>query len=50
MVFRTNEKNVGWDGQFNDKEQEQDTYMYYVEVETYENQILTKKGSFNLIR
>lgn len=50
MVFRTNENNIGWDGQFNGKPQEQDTYMYYVEVETYENQILTKKGSFNLIR
>lgn len=50
MVFRTNEKNAGWDGDFNGKPQEQDTYMYYIEVETYENQILTKKGSFNLIR
>ncbi|OFX17927.1 MAG: hypothetical protein A2033_15220 [Bacteroidetes bacterium GWA2_31_9] len=50
MVFKTNETNVGWDGQFNGKPQEQDTYMYYVEVETYENRILSKKGSFNLIR
>lgn len=50
MVYRTNEKGVGWDGQFNGKAQEQDTYMYYVEVETYENEILTKKGSFNLIK
>lgn len=40
----------GWDGTYKGKKQESDTYVYFIKIETYENEILTKKGTFNLVR
>jgi len=40
----------GWDGTFNDKPQNIDTYSYYVRVRTYGDKILDKKGNITLLR
>ncbi len=51
LMFTTNDINVGWDGTFNGKPQNIDTYAYYVRVETYIDVApLSKKGNFTLLR
>jgi gliding motility-associated-like protein len=50
IVFETNDKNIGWDGSFKGKIQGIETYTYFVSVKTYENQILSKKGSVKLLK
>ncbi|PKP23127.1 MAG: hypothetical protein CVU05_00970 [Bacteroidetes bacterium HGW-Bacteroidetes-21] len=40
----------GWDGTFNGKKQNADTYTYYVKVQTYSEKVLEKKGNITLLR
>ena len=50
LVFRTDDIRHGWDGIYKGQLQTSDTYVYDVEIETYSNQRLKKKGSINLMR
>jgi gliding motility-associated-like protein len=51
LLFETNEFKVGWDGKYNGVEQNMETYVYQVSVETYvDKEALLKTGSFKLIR
>ncbi len=50
-VYTSTDINEGWDGTFNGKPQNVDSYAYYVRCETYiDPQPITKKGTFTLIR
>jgi len=50
IVFETGDINTGWDGYYKGKLQETDTYVYYVEVKTYDGKVLSKKGDITLIK
>ena len=50
LLFETNDINEGWDGTYKGKNQNIDTYIYSVKVETLQGVILTKSGSFSLMR
>ncbi len=55
LVFETSDINQGWDGRFNGKDQNNDTYTYHAVVETWlvvngANKVLEKTGAFNLVR
>lgn len=55
LVFETSDIKQGWDGQFNGKPQNNDTYTYHAVVETWlvvngANTIKEKTGAFNLVR
>lgn len=49
-VFETDDLHKGWDGTFQGKKQEADTYAYTVKALTYSGRVLTKNGLFNLLR
>lgn len=49
-VFESHDISIGWDGTYHGMKQAIDTYSYIVEVRTYSNEILTKRGTFQLIR
>ena len=49
-VFETTDKNIGWDGTYKGKMQGVETYTYFVSVETYENEILSKRGTIKLLK
>jgi gliding motility-associated-like protein len=50
-VYTSTDINEGWDGTFNGKPQNIDTYAYFVKVETYiDAKPITKKGTFVLLR
>ncbi|SMO37601.1 gliding motility-associated C-terminal domain-containing protein [Saccharicrinis carchari] len=50
IVFETDNLKKGWDGKFKGNPQIADTYNYVVKVVTYNDDMLEKKGSFNLLR
>jgi gliding motility-associated-like protein len=50
MVFSSQDINVGWDGTYKGKLQNIETYIYTVTVRNYDDQILTKKGTFKLLK
>ena len=51
LVFETADINQGWDGYYRGELQPIETYVYFTSVETWlDGEILTKKGSFNIIR
>ena len=55
LVFETSDIKQGWDGYFNGKQQNNDTYTYHAVVETWlvvngANTIKEKTGAFNLVR
>lgn len=55
LVFSTNDKNVGWDGKYQGKDQPIDTYIYVVTVRMGDPDvkggvIVKKKGRFLLLR
>ena len=50
IVFETNDKYTGWDGTYKGNLQGVESYTYFVSVKTYENQIISKKGSFKLLK
>ncbi|OFY23709.1 MAG: hypothetical protein A2W98_09740 [Bacteroidetes bacterium GWF2_33_38] len=49
LVFETAEINEGWDGTFNGKLQNIDTYVFMVKGEAYNGDVLFKKGYVNLM-
>ncbi len=49
-IFTTDDINKGWDGTYNGKKQNMDTYAYYVKVLLWNNTTKDKKGTVNLIR
>lgn len=51
LLFETSELSEGWDGTFEGKAQNMDTYIYQVSVQTYiDAEPLTKSSTFKLIR
>jgi len=50
IIFESTDKDIGWDGTYKGKMQGVETYTYEAIVRTYENQILTKRGSIKLLR
>ena len=50
LLYETDDINQGWDGYYNGKLQNMDTYTYNATVETLDGKILKKTGSFVLIR
>jgi gliding motility-associated-like protein len=51
LMFETTDIKKGWDGYYRGKLQNVETYVYTAKAITYnEGKIITKKGSFNLIR
>jgi gliding motility-associated-like protein len=51
LLFETSDIKEGWNGFYRGKLQPVETYVYFASVETWlEGEILTKKGSFNLLR
>ncbi len=49
-VFTTNDKNAGWDGSFNNKQQPLDTYMYNLQLKCYGGKVVHLKGDVTLMR
>lgn len=49
-VFYTNSLDKGWNGYYNGKLQDIDTYSYFVEAEMFDGSIKTKKGHIMLIK
>lgn len=49
-VFFTDNLSQGWDGSFKGKLQNIDTYIYIVQVETWEGNLITKKGTLTLLK
>ena len=49
-VYYSDDLYEGWDGTFKGKAQDMDTYTYYVEVLTFANRIMSKKGNITLLR
>lgn len=49
-VFETTDKNLGWDGTYRGKEMNAGGFAYYAKVTTLNGEIITKKGSVNLVR
>ncbi len=50
QVFTTNDIKEGWDGTFNSKPQNIDSYVYYAKGELYSGKEVEKKGTINLFR
>ncbi|MCF6366451.1 MAG: PKD domain-containing protein [Bacteroidales bacterium] len=50
IVFETNDKNKGWDGTYKGKPQGVETYTYWVTVRTYDNSLLSKRGTVKLLK
>lgn len=50
QIFFTDDLKQGWDGTFNGKVQNIDTYAYYTRVKLYNNQEMEKSGTINLLK
>ena len=50
IVFQTTNVSQGWDGLTNGVPQEMDAYTYFISYTTYQDQPVSKTGSFILIR
>ncbi|MBN1252886.1 MAG: gliding motility-associated C-terminal domain-containing protein [Bacteroidales bacterium] len=50
MVFETQDKEIGWDGNYKGNPQNIETYIYTAKIKTYEDEILTKTGNIKLLR
>ncbi len=51
LVYESADISQGWDGYYRGELQPIETYVYFTSVETWlDGEILTKKGSFNIIR
>ncbi|MBC7885457.1 MAG: gliding motility-associated C-terminal domain-containing protein [Saprospiraceae bacterium] len=49
-LFRTNDKNTGWDGSYNGKELPPDAYAYYLRVLCINGEEYKKQGNVTLLR
>lgn len=50
VVYESNDLNAGWDGTFRGQPQNVETYIYTIKALTFENEVLSKKGNFSLLR
>lgn len=50
LVFQTNDPDIGWDGVFNGKEQEMDTYAFYMNGKGTDGKTYYKQGNVTLVR
>ncbi|MCX6258477.1 MAG: PKD domain-containing protein [Bacteroidia bacterium] len=50
LIFKTDDLQIGWDGFFNGKPQNSDTYVYLVKALTYSGHVLEKSGNVTLLR
>lgn len=50
LVFETTDINKGWDGSYKDQPVAASTYVWHIEVMTYDKEIITKDGNITLIR
>ena len=49
-MFETNDKSIGWDGTFKNKQLPPDVYGYYMQVKCFNGMEYFKKGNITLIR
>ena len=49
-IFRTIDKEFGWDGTFKNEELAPDTYAYYLNVLCVNKEVYSKRGNVNLLR
>ena len=50
VVFETENPEQGWDGTYQGKPQNTDTYVYMVKVKDFDDNIISKSGYINLLR
>jgi gliding motility-associated-like protein len=50
LVFETNEPNFNWQGYFKGEPLKQDVYVFNMQAEGYNRQVVKKMGSIILIR
>ncbi len=50
LIYESNDLEEGWDGYFEGKLQNSETYVYTATVTTWLNETLSKNGSFNLLK
>ncbi len=50
LVFSSNDRSIGWDGNYQGKPQPVDSYVYTIKVETFDGIIETKTGTVLLLR
>lgn len=50
LVFETTDQDYGWDGSFRGKPQENEVYVYLLQVEFDDGKTLEKKGNITLLR
>jgi gliding motility-associated-like protein len=50
QVFKSNDKNIGWDGKFKGKDCLPDVYGYYMQCRCLDGNELIKKGNITLLR
>lgn len=50
VVFETTEKAKKWDGTFKNNQQPAGVFIYYLQMETLNGRVLSKKGTITLIR
>ena len=50
LVFQTNDINEGWNGNYKNKKQGIETFTYSVTVKTYDNQLISKRGTVKLLK
>ena len=49
-IFRTTDKEFGWDGTFKNEEVASDTYAYFLRVICVNKEVYSKRGNVNLLR
>ncbi|UTW61122.1 gliding motility-associated C-terminal domain-containing protein [bacterium SCSIO 12741] len=50
MVFESSPDQLGWDGYYKGELQNMETYIYVIEVRTYDEEVSIEEGYFSLIR
>jgi gliding motility-associated-like protein len=50
MIFKTNNLKEGWDGNYNETECQQDTYIYLIELKDYKGKPYKYRGTISLLR
>lgn len=50
VVYRAKDLSKGWDGKFKNLPQPADTYIYFLQLQSAQGKLISKKGSITLIR
>jgi len=50
LIFQTTENEKGWDGKIGGQDQTTNNFVYFVQAVDYTGRVITKKGTFTLIR